>query len=262
MDEDDPNACGNHRKNLVQALEASLKRLGTDYVDLLWLHAWDYMTPVDEVMRGLDDLVRAGKVLYIGISDTPAWRVSQANMLAHLRGWTPFVALQVEHSLIQRTTERDLLPMARELDLAITPWAILGGGVLTGKYTKTADKVEAKDSKRIQIMDKRLSDRNFEIASVAQAVADERGVSPSQVAINWVRQQPGVVIPILGARTVDQLKDNLACLDFELSDAELAKLHEVSKVEMGFPHEFLQSESIRKVLFGNTFDKIDNHRMK
>jgi aryl-alcohol dehydrogenase-like predicted oxidoreductase len=259
-DDSDPNACGNHRKNMVQALEASLRRLNTDYIDLYWLHAWDYMTPVDEIMRGLDDLVRSGKILYVGVSDTPAWRVSQANMLAELRGWSPFVALQVEYSLIQRTTERDLLPMARELDLAVTPWAVLGGGMLTGKYTKSGDHVEAKDSKRSRVMDKRLSDRNFAIAAEVQKIADRRDISPSRVAIAWVRQQPGVIIPILGARTVNQLEDNIGCLDVTLDDKDLRRLDEVSSVDLGFPHEFLKSANIRKILFGETFDKIDNHR--
>ena len=130
----DPNFSGNHRKNMVQALEASLKRLGTEYVDVYWVHAWDFLTPVDQVMRSLDDMVRAGKVLYVGISDTPAWVVSRANMLAEMRGWSSFVGLQIRYSLADRTAERDLLPMARALDLAVTPWSVLGAGVLTGKY--------------------------------------------------------------------------------------------------------------------------------
>ncbi|HUU47136.1 MAG TPA: aldo/keto reductase, partial [Acidobacteriota bacterium] len=170
MDPDDPNASGNHRKNMVQSLEASLKRLKTDYIDLYWLHAWDFMTPVDEVMRALDDLVRAGKILYIGISDTPAWIVSRANTMAELRGWNRFVGLQIEYSLIERTPERDLLPMARELDLAIAAWAPIGGGVLTGKYTKTADKVE--DAKRAEINAFRTSEHNLEIARAVDCVAD------------------------------------------------------------------------------------------
>ena len=168
MREGDPNSAGNHRKNMVQSLEASLKRLNTDYVDLYWLHAWDFTTGFDEVMRALDDLVRAGKVLYIGISDTPAWIASQANMLADLRGWTPFTALQIEYSLIQRTVERDLLPMARALDLAVTPWGILGGGMLTGKYAKKDD-----EPKRIQDDSPKLSERNFVIAAEVGKIATE-----------------------------------------------------------------------------------------
>ena len=258
--DDDPNFHGNHRKNMVQAVEVSFKRFKTEYIDLLWVHAWDGMTPPEEVMRGLDDLVRAGKVFYVGVSDTPAWRVAQMNTIADLRGWTPFVALQIEYSLIQRTVERDLIPMAKALDLAVTPWAPLGGGMLTGKYTKNKDEVKADDSKRVKIMDKRLSERNFAIAKVVQDVADARDVSPAQVAINWVRQQSNQVIPIIGARTASQVKDNLACLSFTLNESEIAKLDEVSRVELGFPQEFLRSDGIRKVIYGETFDKIEPHR--
>jgi len=260
MNEDDPNACGNHRKNMVQSVEASLRRLHTDYIDLYWLHAWDYMTPVEEVMRAFDDLIRAGKILYAGISDTPAWIVAQANTLAELRGWSQFMGLQIEYSLIQRTVERDLIPMAKAFDMVITPWAPLGGGVLTGKYAKSGDEVKATDSKRSQVMDKRLSDRNLAIAGVVSEIAKDRGVSSARVAINWVRQKPGNIIPIVGARTEKQIKDSLGCLEFALSDDEMLRLDEVSAIEYGFPHEFLSSENIRKVIFGKNFDSIDNHR--
>ncbi|OGG03708.1 MAG: aldo/keto reductase [Candidatus Glassbacteria bacterium RIFCSPLOWO2_12_FULL_58_11] len=260
MRAEDPNFCGNHRKNLVQSLEASLKRLNTDFIDLYWLHAWDFMTPVEEVMRSLDDLVSAGKVLYLGISDTPAWIVSQANTLAEERGWSKFIALQIEYSLIQRTPERDLLPMARALDLAVTPWAVLGGGLLTGKYTGDPKKDAKIDSKRNKAMDKRLSKQNFKIAGTLNDIAGRIGRKPSQVAINWVRQQPGLIIPILGARTARQLKESLESLEFELDRKALDKLDWVSRVDMGFPHEFLSSEGIIKVRFGDTFEQIDNHR--
>ncbi|MGW8268303.1 MAG: aldo/keto reductase, partial [Longimicrobiales bacterium] len=190
----DPNAAGNHRKNMVQSLEASLERLGTDYVDLLWVHAWDFMTPVDEVMRGLDDLVRAGKVLYVGISDTPAWIVSQANTMADLRGWTPFIAVQIEYSLISRTPERDLLPMARALDLAVTPWGILGTGVLTGKYNGTTPGAEGRAREGRGKYPEILA-----IATEVVAVAEEVGCTPTQVAVAWLRQQPGVLVPLIGA---------------------------------------------------------------
>jgi aryl-alcohol dehydrogenase-like predicted oxidoreductase len=259
-DDDDPNASGNHRKNMVQAVEASLSRLKTDYIDLYWVHAWDSMTPVEETMRGLDDLVRAGKVVYIGISDSPAWRVSQANMLADLRGWAPFVALQVEYSLIQRTTERDLMPMARALDLAVTPWAVLGGGVLSGKYRRSGGSYEAEDSKRIKVMDKRLSDRNMAIAEEVRKIADRRGVSCSQVAINWVRQHPGVIIPILGSRTPKQVADNLGAVNFALAQDEIDSLNQVSAVDLGFPQETLTSDRFLKIFYGNNFDRIENHR--
>ena len=260
MRAEDPNFCGNHRKNLVQSLEASLKRLNTDFIDLYWLHAWDFMTPVEEVMRALDDLVSAGKVIYVGISDTPAWIVSQANTLAEERGWSKFIALQIEYSLIQRTPERDLLPMARALDLAVTPWAVLGGGLLTGKYTGDPKKDAKIDSKRNKAMDKRLSKQNFKIAGTLNDIAGRIGRKPSQVAINWVRQQPGIMVPILGARTARQLKESLESLEFELDRKALDKLDWVSRVDMGFPHEFLSSEGIIKVRFGDTFELIDNHR--
>lgn len=249
-----PNGSGNHRKNMIQSLEGSLKRLNTDYIDLFWLHAWDFMTPIEEVMRSLDDLVRAGKVLYIGISDTPAWIVSQANTLAQAYGWTPFVALQVEYSLIQRTPERDLLPMARAFDLAVTPWSPLGGGVLTGKYNKQQGDNE---QRRLE----QISEKNLAIADVVSQVAAEIGHSPSQVALAWLLTQQGVTIPIIGARKLSQFKDNLACLDVKLTPKHLQRLNEVSQIDLGFPHDFLSSDMIRDRLFGGTFNTIDNHRI-
>jgi aryl-alcohol dehydrogenase-like predicted oxidoreductase len=251
----DPNACGNHRKNLVQSLDASLTRLNTDYVDLLWLHAWDYLTPVEEVMRALDDLVRAGKVLYVGISDTPAWVVSQANTLADLRGWTPFVALQIKYSLIERTPERELLPMARAFDLAVTPWASLGAGLLTGKFEggKRPEGTRLEKSPNI-------TERNQNIADALVDIARGIGRSPAQVALNWVRSKLGVMIPIVGARASEQLKDNLGCLDFKLSEEQMKELDEISAFELGFPHDFLQSEVPRDLVYGGTFEQIDDHR--
>jgi len=234
--------------------------LNTDYIDLYWLHAWDFTTSAEEVMRALDDLVRAGKVIYLGISDTPAWEVSRANMLADLRGWTPFVGLQVEYSLIQRTTERDLIPMAHALDLAVTPWSPLGRGILTGKYFKKDDKIEAVDSERAKVMDRLLTDRNLAIAEEVKKVAANRGVSPAQVALNWIRRRPGVMIPIMGARTESQVKDNLDCLKFDLSDEEMNRLNRISEIDLGFPHEFLTGDFVRNLIFGNNHDKIDNHR--
>ncbi|HSE84204.1 MAG TPA: aldo/keto reductase [Thermodesulfobacteriota bacterium] len=263
----DVNAGGNHRKSLVQALDASLKRLKTDYVDLYWVHVWDYMTPVEEVMRALDDMVRAGKVLYIAISDAPAWIISQANTIAELKGWTPFVALQVEYSLIERTPERDLVPMARAFDIAILPWSPLGSGVLTGKYSgKQRGDSEGRRLDALKNMLSEewtasiLSERNLSIAEEVTKIADEIGRTPSQVALNWLRQKPGVVIPIIGARKVSHIKDNLGCLDFRLSDEHMKRLDEVSRIDLGFPHDFANSEEIRNITFGGTFSSIDNHR--
>ena len=254
--EGDPNAAGNHRKNMFQSLEASLKRLRLDYVDLLWLHAWDFMTPVEEVMRGLDDLVRAGKVLYVGISDTPAWVVSQANTLADLRGWSPFVALQIEYSLIQRTPERDLLPMARALDLAVTPWGILGSGVLTGKYNQDQPPKEGRARE-----DRGRDPEILNIGAEVMAIAREMGCTPTQVAVAWIREQPGVMIPLLGARTLEQIRDNLGSLEISLSPEHLGRLDEATGVELGFPYEFLERDHIRNLVYAGTRDRIDNHRV-
>ncbi|MBD3332454.1 aldo/keto reductase [candidate division GN15 bacterium] len=259
MEQGDPNSAGNHRKNMVQAVEHSLKRLGTDYIDLYWLHAWDFMTPVEEVMRGLDDLVRSGKVVYVGVSDTPAWVVSRSNMLAELRGWSPFVALQIEYSLIERTVERELIPMARELDLAVTPWGAIGGGILTGKYSGQTDQPKRYDPKD---QPSRLTKENIAIGDEVVKIAKEMGCAPSEVAINWVRQQPGLQIPIIGARNADQLAENLACLEHPLSQEHLDRLDQVSRIDLGFPMEFITKDFIRNLIFAGTFDKIDNHRAK
>jgi len=250
---DDPNFSGNHRKNMVQALEASLKRLDTDFIDLYWLHAWDFTTPEEEVLRALDDMIRAGKILYIGISDTPAWIVSRMNAIAELRGWTQFVGLQIKYSLLERTVERELLPMARKLDMAVTPWAVLGGGILSGKYNTNKD-----EEGRAKIY-KSINDENLRIAGEVIKVSEEIGKTPSQVALNWVRQQPGVIIPIIGAKTEKQLKDNLECLNFTLSKKHMTQLSETSKIDMGFPHDFLKSETIVDIIYGGTKVKIDNH---
>jgi aryl-alcohol dehydrogenase-like predicted oxidoreductase len=248
---DDPNAGGNHRKNMVQAVEASLKRLQTDYLDLYWLHMWDFTTPVEEVMRGLDDLVRAGKVLYVGISDTPAWIVSQANTMADLRGWSRFVALQLPYSLADRAPERDLLPMARAFDMAVTAWGLLEGGELTGKYNKPGDEPKRSES---------ASPRIIALAEEIMKLAQEIGRTPSQVAINWVRQQSSQIIPIIGARRLSQLQDNLACLEWNLTAEQLERLAQLSPPQLGFPHDFLSSNHVRSLIFGETFAKIDNHR--
>ncbi len=258
--EDDPNSAGNHRKNMVQSLEASLKRLKTDYIDLYWVHAWDYMTPVEEVMRALDDMVRAGKILYVGISDSPAWIVAQANTLAELRGWTPFVGLQIEYSLIERTVERELLPMAHAFGMAVTPWGTIAGGALTGKYSKTRRRESDTHRYKEEEQSQRLSNYSLTIADEVVKIAEEIGCTPAQVAINWVRQQPGLMIPIVGVRTVEQLKDNLACLQDPLSNEHLKRLDEISKIDLGFPHEFLKKDHIRNLVYAHSYKKIDNHR--
>lgn len=255
MNPDDPNASGNHRKNMVQAVERSLKRLNTDYIDLLWVHMWDDTTPPEEVMRALDDLVRAGKVFHVGVSDTPAWRVSQMNTMAELKNWSRFVGLQVEYSLIERGVERDLIPMANAFGMTVTPWAPLGGGVLTGKYKKVDGKIESGDAKRANLI--RKNDRNIEIADKVVEIAKKNSVSPAQVAMNWCRQKSDNIIPIVGARTAEQLIDSLGCLEFRLSDDDMKALDDVSAIDLGFPHEFLERDYVRKLVFGNFEDRLE-----
>ena len=217
----DPNAAGNHRKSMRQAVEASLKRLRTDYIDLYWVHIWDQMTPVEEVMRGLDDLVREGKALYIGISDAPAWWIAQANTLAQLRGWSHFIGLQIEYSLIERTVERELIPMAKALNLGVTAWAPLSNGVLTGKYHGQGSSEQKGEPGRMssdmlkEFMPERQ--RTDRVVAAVKTVSDEIGRSMAQVALAWLRYRPVPVIPIIGARKLSQLEDNLASLDLTLS---------------------------------------------
>ncbi len=253
MRRDDPNAGGNSRKNMVQTLEASLRRLRTDYVDLFWLHMWDGMTPVEEVVRAMDDLVSSGKVLYVGFSDTPAWVVSQAVALADLRGWARPVALQLPYSLADRDPERELLPMAHALDLAVTPWGTLEGGALTGKYLEEGDELRRYDG---------VGPKTNEMAREVLAVADELGATPSQVALAWVLAQPWPLLPIVGARTEAQLRDNLGALDVELPEEALERLSAVSGFQPGFPRDFLESEHVRGLIFGDTFELIDDHRAR
>lgn len=247
----DPNFAGNHRKNMIRSVEESLRRMNTDFIDLFWVHAWDHLTPTEEVMRGLDDLVRSGKVQYIGISDTPAWVVSKSNVMADLRGWTAFVALQIEYSLLQRTPERDLLPMAEDFGLAVTPWGAIGGGALTGKYLKG-------EGGRVNEGSARRSDRANTIAAKVVEVADNLNVMPGQVAINWTRQRAAglTVIPLIGARTAAQLNDSLGCLDFTLSPEVLQELDAVSAIELGFPHDFLATGNAREMIFSGAYNQI------
>ena len=251
----DPNFAGNHRKNLMRSVEDSLRRLNTDFIDLLWLHAWDGLTPVEEVMRALDDLVAQGKVHYLGISDTPAWIVSQANTLAELRGWTRFVALQVEYSLLQRTPERDLMPMAKAFEMAVTPWAPLAGGALTGKYLRG-------EAGRLPENSTRRGDRATNIAQEVVDIAHSLGVSPAQVAIRWVMQQGPMHIPIVGATKPAQLVDCLGAVNMSLPEEALQRLREISAIEMGFPHDFLVQPGVIDVLYGGAevHSRIQNHR--
>lgn len=253
----DPNASGNQRKNMLQSVEDSLRRLGTDYLDLLYLHVWDGRTPVDEILRAFDDLVRSGKILYIGLSDTPAWQASRMQAIAELRGWSQFAALQIPYNLTERTVERELLPMALEMGMGVLPWSPLAGGVLSGKYDgadlrpAAGEAAASFDSrKQINLATGRLSERNLSIAAVAGAIAAECGCTTAQVALAWTLLNAAVTSPILGVRTLAQLQDNLGALDLRLSDEQISRLDEVSRVAMGFPHEFLASAATMNTMFG------------
>ena len=261
MNPTDPNASGNHRKNMIQSVEASLNRLNTDYIDLLWVHAWDPLTPLEEVMRALDDLVRSGKVFYVGLSDAPAWIVSRANTMADLRGWSAFAGIQIRYNLIDRTAERELLPMARALDIGVTAWSPLAGGVLTGKYSQdnNGPKRYEPDGPIGKLM---LTPQNLSTAEKVNEIAATAGRTPSQLALRWLLQQNdrGVIIPIIGARNLAQIEDNLGCLDFEIGEKELEQLDSLSKIEPGFPDNFLNTDMARSTIYGETYSLIDKHR--
>src|SRR5258706_5547445 len=252
----DPNAAGNHRKSMAQALEASLKRLQTDYIDLYWVHIWDGITPVEEVMRGLDDVVRQGKVLYVGISDAPAWWIAQANTLAELRGWTQFIGLQIEYNLMERTVERELVPMAKALNLGVLAWSPLARGVLTGKYHSGGN---AEDGRMTNegMKEFLLEEQHAApIISTVKSVSDQTGGSMAQVALAWLRYRTVPVIPIIGARKVSQLPDNLASLDLELSAEQLKFLDGPSQIELGFPQSIYEREMVRAIRYGGVWDRL------
>jgi aryl-alcohol dehydrogenase-like predicted oxidoreductase len=252
----DPNAAGNHRKSMMQALEASLKRLQTDYVDLYWVHIWDEITPVEEVMRGLDDIVRQGKVLYVGISDAPAWWIAQANTLAELRGWTEFIGLQIEYSLMERTVERELIPMAKALNLGVLAWSPLARGVLTGKY-HSGGNAEGGRMTNEGMKDFLLEEQHAApIISAVKSVSDQTGGSMAQVALAWLRHRTVPVIPIIGARKVSQLQDNLAGLDLDLSAEQLKSLDGASRIEPGFPESIYERETVRAIRYGGVWDRL------
>ena len=253
----DPNAGGNQRKNMMRSVEASLKRLQTDYVDLYWLHIWDKITPLDEVMRAFDDLVRQGKILHAGVSDMAAWAVARASTLAELRGWTPFVGLQIEYSLIERTVERELIPMAEALGLGVTAWSPLAGGVLTGKYVEGKAEADARMNSEMMKGFNRDDERARRVVSEVQAVARDVGRSTAQVALAWLRQRPVPIIPIVGARRLEQFRDNLACLDLQLNTSQVERLDTASQIELGFPHDFYGRDLVKGLVYGGLRDRID-----
>ncbi len=234
-DAHDPNSGGSHRKSLRRSVETSLRRLRTDYVDLLWIHAWDQCTPPEETLLALNDLVRSGKVLAIGVSNTPAWVVARSQTLAELRGWEAFSAMQVEYSVAARTADRELLPMADALGLAVTAWGPLAGGLLSGKFSVT-DPSQRGTTNRAH--SGQLSRQQEEVMGVVVGIASEIGTTPARVALAWVLSHG--LIPVLGARTPAQVHDNLGASEIELDDAQLAKLDGAVEVELGYPHQFLK----------------------
>jgi aryl-alcohol dehydrogenase-like predicted oxidoreductase len=274
----DPNASGNHRKNMIRSVESSLRRLRTDYIDLLWVHMWDFTTPVEEVARGLDDLVRSGKIHYIGFSNVPAWVAAQFNTLADLRGWSRFNAMQIEYSLVERTPEREFTEFAKAFDVAITSWSPLAGGLVTGKYNKGM--LEPGQPHRIQKpLDPKTRHvwynalrRNLEIMEGVVKLADEVGRPAVQLALNWLRAKN--VIPIFSARTLAQAQEDLACLDWQLTAEQVNRIDEATRraltepvVEKGYPHDFYQNGSpaipdfpVLQMLYGFVGKQIENHR--
>ncbi|NEA87565.1 aldo/keto reductase [Streptomyces sp. SID7958] len=259
----DPNSGGAHRKSLFASVEASLRQLNTDYIDLLYLHVWDFTTPVEEVLRGMDDLVRQGKVLYVAMSNIPAWQVSRMQAIADLRSWSPLVALQIEYSLAERTGERDLIPMAREMGLGVIPYSPLAGGVLSGKYSRDdliAANVDSGDGTRkaFNLALGTLTERSLAIADVVKDVAAEQERTPAQIGLAWTLQNPGVSATLIGARTPGQLEDNLGALEVDFTGSQLSRLDEVSKINLGFPHDLLASDHIRAVTAGDL--KIESRR--
>ena len=249
-------ATGNSRKAMITSLEKSLQRLRTDHIDLYWVHMPDAVTPIEEIMRGLDDLVRSGKILYIGLSDFPAWRVSAASVLTELRGWARVAAQQIEYSLVQRTPERDLLPMAAAHGVATLAWSPLGGGLLTGKYRRG-------ETGRQTGMGGRLfrpedSGQKTGILDTLAAIAEETSASMSQAAIAWVAAQG--VLPIIGPRTLEQLEDNLAAASVKLSADQLQRLNAASQIELGFPHDLLAQAALQNRISGGKAGLFDRPR--
>ena len=249
----DPNAAGMHRKSLTQSLDASLERLCVDYIDLYYVHWWDFTTPVEEVHRALDDAVRAGKILHIGLSDVPAWVVSRAQAFADLRGLAPIAAMQLEYSLVQRSIEREHLPLARDQEIAITAWSPLAGGILSGKYTRGRAGAGGNrmDSMQLQPLD----ERNRTIASTVDGIADRLGVSSSNVALAWAIARG--TIPIVGATSAAQMEDNIAAVDCVLSAADMAELEAATRIDLGHPYAMVGWEMAMTLGYGGMFDALD-----
>jgi len=244
------NANGKHRENMMHSVEESLKRLQTDFIDILYLHIWNSSTPVNEMLQGINDLIKQGKILYAAISDTPAWIVSRGNTMAELMGWNQFVALQIEYSLLQRTPERDLIPMAKNFDMTVLPWAPLAGGALTGKYLRG-------ERGRIKPDSSRLNDNSTRITQEVISVANKLGVEPSHVALKWTMQKPFSVIPIVGATNENQLKENLKVIDVTIPEEDMKHLNNISAIDLGFPGNFFREEAVQMNMHGDFYEKIE-----
>jgi len=253
----DPNAGGNGRKNIFRAVEASLKRLRTDYIDLYWLHAWDGLTPVEEVMSSLDVLVRSGKVRYLGLSDTPAWYLTRAQTIAELRGQERITALQLEYSLVERNIEREHIPAALELGMGLCPWSPLASGFLTGKYRREGagargpGRLEAFQKSSHPTIERLFSEKNWGVVDALVDVAKKVDRKPAQVALSWVARRPGVSSTIIGASTLEQLEDNLRALELELPAEHAARLEEVGRPDLVHPYVFFQPK-MRQMISGGT----------
>jgi aryl-alcohol dehydrogenase-like predicted oxidoreductase len=279
----DPNGCGNHRKNLVRSVEASLKRMGTDYIDLLWIHIWDYTTPVDEILRGLDDLVRQGKVLYVGASNFPAWWIARANTMADFHALSPFIATQIEWSLTERSGEPEFLPMAHELDIALVCWSALAGGMVSGKYSARGPSAPGPQRLANHVDPKQhafwhaMTNRNLAIMDSVVEAAREIGRPPVQIALRWLMQQKVVTIPIFSARTVDHAREDLGACDFVLTDEQMAAVDRATAPALAsvmpeagaYPYPMLEYGTpalpgfySRALLFGKVEHRIDNHRRR
>lgn len=234
----DPNSGGGNRKAIIAACEASLRRLQTDYIDLYWQHWEDPFASVEDTMRTLDDLVRAGKIRYIGFSDTPAWQMATAHTLASIRGWSPLAAVQIEYSLLERTSEGEIIPMASEFGLGVAPWSPLASGVLTGKYSR--ENMQPHSAGRAGSIARYAHEQSYQVLDVLAEISRQREISPARIALAWVRQRPAITAPTLGARTLDQLKENIAALDVRLETQDIEQLDAVSAPKLNFPHNILK----------------------
>jgi aryl-alcohol dehydrogenase-like predicted oxidoreductase len=254
----DPNYGGNARKNLIRSVEQSLDRLKTDYLDVLYLHVWDETVDIEHVMKFLNDLVTSSKVNYIAISDTPAWIVSRMQTIAEQRGWYQFQAFQFPYSLGSRDPEREVMPMCRELDMAMTPWAVLGAGLFTGKYTRG----EGSDGRLTEGKWGAPSEKGINMARTVDEVADEIGVSSATVALRWAMDQPGVVLPIVGATRPEQLTENIGATEVVLSDDQMNRLNDLAKFDRGFAYDFVHAPNVKNLIHGDTYELLQNHKIK